>query len=73
MNPASMEKLVWVLIYGGLLAGTLGYFIVRQDPYDGNLLGGTLMILGAIAAAIGAVLIVVRSRLPDRRALRDEP
>ena len=59
MIPKKIEQLVWVLIYGGLLTLSLGVFVQRlHDP-----IGWTLTVVGALAAAIGAVLIWVRSRL----------
>jgi len=63
MTTAFIEKLIWILIFGGLLIGSLGLFVARQDPSDSNLLGGTLMGVGVAAAVAGAVLIVVRSRM----------
>lgn len=62
-NTARLEALVWVLIYGGLLLAALGFFVARADGPEGNVLGGTLMTGGGIAAAAGVVLIWVRSRL----------
>jgi hypothetical protein len=54
-----IEKLVWVLIYGGLLAACLGWFL---SPVRGP--WGELLITGGlIAAGVGVVLIVVRSRM----------
>jgi hypothetical protein len=58
MDNTTIEKLIWILIYGGLLVLCLGLFVSRQD----GALGGTLIGGGAIAAAAGAVLIWVRSR-----------
>jgi hypothetical protein len=58
---AWIERLVWILIYGGGLAISLGLFILRGgDP----LLGWFLIGKGGIAAAAGVVLIFVRSRWP---------
>ena len=54
-----METLTWVLIYGGLLTLCLGWFLTPTNgPWGELLIGG-----GAIAAAIGIALIVVRSRM----------
>jgi len=63
MTTEFIEKLIWILIFGGLLVASLGLFVARQDPSDSNLLGGTLMGVGVAAAVVGAVLIVVRSRM----------
>ncbi|QPF74988.1 hypothetical protein G8A07_20085 [Roseateles sp. DAIF2] len=55
-----IERLVWILIYGGLLAASLGLFILRGGD---ELLGWFLIGKGGIAAAAGTVLIWVRSRM----------
>jgi hypothetical protein len=60
-----VETLVWVLLYGGLLAAVLGVFVVRED--GGAAIGHALWIVGGLAAAGGVVLIVLRSRMEDRR------
>ena len=59
MKPSTVEVLVWVLIYGGLLLLCLGLFV---QPADGPL-GWMLVITGAALAAAGAMLIVLRSRM----------
>lgn len=59
MKTSTVEALVWVLIYGGLLLLCLGVFVARTDAPLGWLLG---LAGGAIAAA-GVVLIYVRSRM----------
>jgi hypothetical protein len=63
MSNRGLEALVWVLIYGGLLLLGLGVFVLRQ----GGSFGWALIGIGGGVAAIGAVLIFVRSRRgPDR-------
>ena len=59
MKPPRLEALVWVLIYGGILALCLGWFIAP----DGGPWGELLMTGGMVAAAAGIILIVVRSRM----------
>jgi hypothetical protein len=59
MKASTLETWVWVLIYGGLLAVSLGLFVVRQDP----VLGTVVTTIGGVTAAVGVVLIYVRSRL----------
>jgi uncharacterized membrane protein HdeD (DUF308 family) len=54
-----LERLVWVLIFGGLLSLVLGLATINADAST----GATLFTLGALAAAAGVVLIWVRSRL----------
>ena len=58
MSNAALEKLAWVLIYSGLLFAGLGLFVLRGDA----LLGGVIVATGALDAAVGVVLIWLRSR-----------
>jgi membrane associated rhomboid family serine protease len=56
-----VESLIWPLIYGGLLAVCLGWFLTPvRGPW-----GELLITSGAIAAVAGVVLIVVRSRMKE--------
>jgi hypothetical protein len=57
VSNARLEKLVWALIYGGLLVVCLGIFTERADA----VLGWALVGIGALAAVAGALLIYVRS------------
>jgi len=59
MTTSGIEKLVWALVYGGLLVASLGVFLQRQHQP----LGWTLIVGGGLAAVAGAVLIWVRSRM----------
>jgi hypothetical protein len=61
MTTATVDKLIWVLIYGGLLVVSLGVFVKRSD----EVLGWVLIVLGAIVAVAGAALVWVRSRMPE--------
>jgi hypothetical protein len=61
MTTSRIETLVWVLIYGGLLAVGLGIAVQRSVPA----FGWTLVVGGGIAAVVGAVLIWVRSRMKE--------
>ncbi|MES2688367.1 MAG: hypothetical protein V4706_16220 [Pseudomonadota bacterium] len=56
---ARLQLLIWVLIYAGLLTLVLGLSLQRL----GDTLGWSLVVGGGIVAAIGFVLIYVRSRL----------
>ena len=56
---ARLEAWIWVLIYGGLLVLVLGLATGREN----EALGWSLAVPGAVVAAVGAVLIYVRSRL----------
>jgi hypothetical protein len=59
MSTQRIETLTWVLIFGGLVSASLGWFVMPQrGPW------GELMIGGGIAAAVvGVVLIFVRSKM----------
>jgi len=54
-----LQNLIWVLIYGGLLAVVIGLSIQRLD----TALGWALAACGLAIALIGLVLIFVRARL----------
>lgn len=54
-----LHKLIWTLIYGGLLTLVLGASVGRMEPA----LGWSMVVGGAIIAAVGVVLIFVRARL----------
>ena len=56
-----MEWWTWALILPGLLALTLGTFLLRGTA-DGELLGYGLAGLGGLAVLTGIVLIGLRSR-----------
>jgi hypothetical protein len=56
---ARVENASWTLLYGGLLTLVLGLFTQRADDD----LGLALVVWGGIAAALGAVLIYLRSRM----------
>ena len=57
---ARLHKIIWSLIFGGLLTVILGIFVGKTDDDI-----GWLMIAGGVVlTAAGAVLIVVRARLP---------
>jgi len=67
-----MERLVWVLVYGGLLVFVLGLAVLQYGPHslggkgdgmtDAEVLGYFLLAKGAIAVVAGAVVIWLRSR-----------
>jgi hypothetical protein len=59
MKPSTVEALVWVLVYGGLLLLCLGLVVLRTD----GPLGWLLTVAGGAVAVAGAVLIYVRSRM----------
>lgn len=58
MSNKALERLVWILVYSGLLLASLGVFLMRSD----TVLGWVFVIAGLLDVAVGAVLIWVRSR-----------
>ena len=61
MKTSTIETLAWTLIYGGLLLLIAGAYMQQvHDP-----IGWTLVVVGGGIAAVGATLIVVRSRMKD--------
>lgn len=56
-----IERLVWVLIYGGLLSFVVGHFVAETDESLARVMG----IAGMIAVAAGVALIYVRSRMHE--------
>ncbi len=60
MKSKTVEKWVWPLVYGGLLALVAGLAVARRDES----IGWTIVAAGGAVAALGAALIFVRSRMP---------
>jgi hypothetical protein len=54
-----LHKLIWLLIYGGLLTLILGIATARTD----EALGWGLIVGGGVLAVVGGGLIAVRARL----------
>ena len=61
MTAKALETWTWVLIYGGLLLGSLGVFLLRY----GAAWGWALVGLGVVLVAAGLVMIALRARLPE--------
>jgi hypothetical protein len=61
MSNTALGKLIWVLIFGGLLLAVLGLVIQKTDAT----LGWPMVAAGAVLALVGAVLVVVRARRGD--------
>ena len=61
MNIAKLEKRVWVLIYGGIIAGAFGLSVQRSN----ETVGWALAALGVVLILAGMVLIWVRSRIKN--------
>ena len=60
-NLLRVDKLVWALVFGGLLI--LGPGIALQRA--GESWGWLVIVAGTLAVTTGVVLIWVRSRIPD--------
>ena len=56
-----LERVIWILIYGGLLSTVLSGF-ARDAGAQGHV---ALLVCGLVAVAAGVVLIVLRSRLRE--------
>ena len=54
-----IERLTWMLIYGGLLTLILGWWVLPSDDGIGYLLLGC----GGVIAVIGFFMIYVRSKI----------
>jgi len=63
MKPETLDVLIWVLIYAGLIGIGLGLSIA---PNDAGLGWGVASVSG-ILAAIGVALVYVRSRVDGER------
>jgi uncharacterized membrane protein len=61
MNPKTLDRLIWVLIYGGLIVLCTGVYLVRS----GQKRTAIVVIAGAVSTLVGLALIYVRSRLRD--------
>jgi hypothetical protein len=56
---ARIERLAWILLYGGLFGVVLGLAATKYDAAA----AWSLLVPGGVAAIAGIVLIWVRSRL----------
>ena len=56
---ARLHKIIWTLIFGGLITIILGIFVERA----GDAMGWMMVAAGGVLTAIGGVLIYVRSTM----------
>ena len=61
MKTSTVDTLIWVLVYGGLIGVGLGLSVQRAASG----LGLGLAIIGAVTAVVGLALIYVRSRMKE--------
>lgn len=66
MSPKAIERISWVMIYGGLIVVGLAFAVRDVQP----VLAWVLGFAGALETAIGIALIWVRSRQSDPPAPR---
>jgi uncharacterized membrane protein HdeD (DUF308 family) len=62
ISNRNLERLTWVLLYGGILLLCLGFFSRDAAPS----LGLVLMLVGALDIAAGILFIVIRSRRANK-------
>jgi len=56
---ARLHKIIWSLIFGGLLTLILGIFVGETD----DAIGWVMIAVGGVMTVVGAVLIYVRSTM----------
>ena len=61
LRTKRFEKLIWILIYGGLFGMLAG--AIAHDASGAA--GKTLLVVGGVVAAVGVVLVYVRSKMGD--------
>jgi len=59
---ATVERWIWILLYGGLLTLCFGLAVEDRDAA----LGWSLVTGGGVVAAAGILLIYVRSRMKPK-------
>ena len=62
MHKSQVQTLVWVLVYAGLLTVCVSVFLLRAGT---ETLGWLMLTAGAVVAAVGAALVVVRARMEE--------
>jgi hypothetical protein len=68
MKTSTIEALIWILVYGGLLVLAWGLSVQRSA----DALGYGLIVGGGFTAAIGFALIYVRSRMKETVPPQDD-
>jgi len=68
MKTSTVDTLIWVLVYGGLILLGLGLSVQRTD----QVLGYGVAIVGGVVAVVGFALIYVRSRMKELPQSKDK-
>ena len=58
-RTARLHKIIWALIFGGLLTLILGIFVGKAD----DAIGWMMIAAGSVMTVVGAILIYVRSNM----------
>ena len=58
-RTARLHKIIWALIFGGLLTVILGIFVGKAD----EAIGWMMIAAGSVMTVVGAVLIYLRSTM----------
>ena len=66
---ARIEKLIWVLAYGGLILLVLGLSTTRLDMVT----GWVMVVAGGLIALAGFVLIPIRARMRTSDSAQSKP
>ncbi len=68
MKTSTVDALIWVYVYGGLILVGLGLSVQRTN--DG--LGYGVIAVGGVLAIVGFALIYVRSRMKELPPTKDK-
>ena len=62
MSSRKIDTWIWGLIYAGMALGALGLSVQRSDA----VIGWAIALTGLALFIVGALLVVVRSRIGDK-------
>ena len=62
MSSRKIDTWIWGLIYAGMALGALGLSVQRSDA----VIGWAIALAGMALFVVGALLVVVRSRIGDK-------
>ena len=61
-SMARLHKIIWTLIFGGLITVILGIFVGKTD----DTIGWIMVAAGGVLTVVGVVLIYVRSTMTSK-------